>query len=299
MNRLSQIKPKEIKSPRVLIYGIEGVGKSKFGADAPKSIFISAEGGTNHLANATEMPNIKTFQDVLDGVKELIVSEHDFKTVVLDSADWIERLAHAQILHNTDKTIITVLGGYGSGYRKSESLHKELIEALTELHDKKNMNIVITAHYHVKTVKDPEAAQDYDAFEIKCHEYVSALWREWTDAVLFARFETAVKVDDDKRKGRAYGTDKRIMYTQKRPSFQAKNRFGLPFELDVSWESFQNAINQGGESVDDVLTDIAEFAAKVKDTATKDAVNLSVKSAGKDRAQLAKILNRLKVITKQ
>lgn len=297
--RLANIKKEKTEKPvRVLIYGIEGVGKSKFGADAPNSCVIGAEGGTDHLDNTFEIPNIKTFSDVLEAVKELTTGEHNFKSLMLDSADWIERMAHAEIC-GEGGNIITALKGYGAGYRRSETMHKELIDLLSELRAKRGMHIIVTAHYHVKTVKDPEATQDYDAFEIKCHEYVSALWREWVDAVLFARFETFVKKNEDSKKGLAFGTGNRIMYAEKRPAFYAKNRYGLPFEMDVSWNSFYAARLAGkGETVEQIMGDVNELHAKISDEATKKAVADAVTQAGTDKTRLYEILNRLRVITK-
>lgn len=308
MSRLTEIKTNNaIRPVRVLIYGIEGVGKSTFGARAPKPIFISAEGGTDEMFDASgkkvpTMPRITSFKEVGEAVKELLTEKHDYQTVVFDSADWIEKLAHAQIIGATGRSIITANGGYGAGYRESEKLHRELISDISRLREERGMNVVITAHYQVRTVKDPEATMDYDAFEIKCHELVSSLWREWVDCVLFARFRTLMRAGDDEKGTRtmALGDGERVMYTEKRPAFQAKNRYGLPFELPVGWKEFYAARVAGrdAESLDSIKKELSELYMKLKDEETRKVVYQHIEKAGFEIHALIPIRDRLRELTK-
>jgi len=64
--------------------------------------------------------------------------------------------------------------------------------------------------------------------------------REAADAVLFARFETELVKTNGKT--RAYGEGNRIMYTESRPGWDAKNRFDLPFCMPLDWKTFGDAI---------------------------------------------------------
>jgi hypothetical protein len=66
------------------------------------------------------------------------------------------------------------------------------------------------------------------------------LVREAADAVLFARFETELVKTNGKT--RAYGEGNRIMYTESRPGWDAKNRFNLPFCMPLDWKTFGDAI---------------------------------------------------------
>lgn len=300
MNWLDEVnKPRKPAPIRALIYGIEGVGKSTFGADAPSAIFISTEGGTSRIKGAKEMPRIKTWDDVMDAVSKLTKDKHPFKTLVIDSADWVEKIAHAKIIGESNKDIIRVNGGYGAGYRESEKMHKELIDALTELYQTRDMNVIVTAHYHVKTAKDPEAIQDYDTFQIKCHEFVSSLWREWCETILFARFETLVKADKDADKGRALGTGRRLMYTQQRPAFAAKNRFNLPFEMEVSWSEFEAKVKEFEEgmnpyTLESVTSELEACLKLISDETLVKRINVAINNACGDVDKLVKILQHAK-----
>jgi hypothetical protein len=300
MSFLNQIKYSKGKKPiRAMGYGIEGVGKTTFFAHAPSPVFISPEGGTDNLpddlkSRVAELPSMNSWDNVRAGVQELIVGKHSFQSLVIDSADWLEQLAHTSIIGKTNKTIITVNGGYGAGYRATQNMHTDLISDLSILRDKRGMNILVTAHYQVKTVKDPEAIQDYDSFQIKCQEFVSSLWREWVDALLFMRFETHVKADEDATKARAFGTGERVMYTEHRPSYQAKNRFGLPQQMKVDWNSFYEACGRSTVTYIEVLRkEVGELFEQLKDPAVKANVEAHVKENFDNAYELAAVKKRL------
>jgi hypothetical protein len=289
-----------------MAYGVEGVGKSTLGAKSDNPIFISPEGGTDQLTTVTgnpvdEIPNIKDWASLRAAVKSLISEPHDFKTAVLDSADWIEGLAHVKIIGSSGKTITTCNGGYGSGYRESQNMHQELISDLASLRDKRDMNIIVTAHAHVKPVKDPEMFHDYDSFEIKCHELVSSLWREWVDGLFFIRFRTYTKTLDDTQKARAMSDGKRVIHTVKQPAFQAKNRYGLEPEYEFTtgfWNTLIEKSKGFKETIESVNAEIADLWAVIPDQATKDLVTKTINETGNDIVRLKIIRSKLAVLTK-
>lgn len=293
------------KPCRVMIYGVEGVGKSTFGAMADAPVFITPEGGTDRLVNATgapvdEMPNVGSWDAVEAAIGLLLTEKHEHKTLVIDSADWLEKLCHAKIIADSKKSIITCNGGYGTGYRESEILHRKLIERLSLLREGRGMNIIVTAHAHVKPVKDPEMLEDYDCFEIKCHEMVSSLWREWVDALFFVRFRTFVKASEDTARARALGDDTRVLYTVKRPAFQAKNRYGMKPEYDFTkgfWEEFKKLAKPIEETLEQVQAEIIDLEKYIKDEKTKKIVAESIVSAKNQLSVLIPIRNRLKEVT--
>lgn len=305
------------KPVRIMIYGVEGTGKSTFGAKSEKPIFISAEGGNDQLTDAeghqlNEMLNVDTWDGMRAAVQSLIKEQHDYKTLVVDSADWIESLAHVKIIGASGKDIIRCNGGYGSGYRESQNLHKSLIDDLSILREKKGMNIVVTAHAHVKDVKDPSANADYQSFEIKCHEFVSALWREWVDGLFFVRFATFLK-SDDSSKARAFGDGSRVIYTVKQPAFQAKNRYEMPAEIKFTKEFWQELMKYARKEpyivADQSSTEhkkelsALELIKKINfliptiDEKTKKAAIESLAKAEQNTNKLLPILKRLEEIT--
>ena len=93
MSLLDQIEsqPKRIDGQpppvRVNVQGVDGIGKSTFGANAPSPIFIQAEDGLKFIDNAARFPVIETWNQLLQQVKTLIEESHDYQTVVIDTTD--------------------------------------------------------------------------------------------------------------------------------------------------------------------------------------------------------------------
>lgn len=290
---------------RVLIFGVEGAGKSTFGAKADSPIFISPEGGTDHLRSASggpvdEMLGVDTWDGVRAAIQSLVKEKHDFKTLVIDSADWLEKLAHKKIIGNTGLDIIRVNKGYGAGFRESESLHRQLLEQLSELRERRRMNIVITAHAHVKTVRDPSTFDDYDAFEIKCHDMVSSLYREWVDGLFFVKFSTFT-TSENTAKARAITDGKRKIYTVKQPAFQAKNRYGMPPEMDFTenfWNEFMKFAKKGvvAETAEELLSEAKLLLEKIQDEELKKNINSAFAKAGNQVQQIKPLVVRLREI---
>lgn len=294
------------KPVRVMVYGVEGVGKSTLGAKSEKPIFLSPEGGSDQLTDINgdpidEIDGLDTWDKLIEAIKWLTTNEHGYKTAVFDSADWIESLCHAKIIGPTNKSISTIDGGYGAGYRKSQAMHKDLIDQISILRDKCGMNIVVTAHAHVKAVKDPGMMEDYDSFEIKCHEMVSSLWREWVDGLFFVRFNTFVKTSDDTTKARAMTDGTRVIYTVKQPAFQAKNRYGMPPELEFTPDFWKELVKyaKGGireESIEQVSAEIDAMILKLDDQ-TKETVVKHLSESQGNVSKLVAIRNRLRQLT--
>ena len=107
---------RESKPPRLVIYGQEGVGKSTVGAAAPNPRFVQTEDGLGEIDTA-KFPLAKNLNDVLAALTALREEPHDFQTVVLDSADWLERLIWDQVCAEFGvRSIEKADGGYGKGY---------------------------------------------------------------------------------------------------------------------------------------------------------------------------------------
>lgn len=296
------------KPLRAIIYGLEGVGKTNFGAKSDKPIFINIEDRIDHLRDkdGNRLKHLgvpKTFDDVVNQLDYLFNTKHEFKSVVIDTADWLERLVHAKIIGTTNKTMATAEGGYGAGFQKAESMHIQIRDKLSKLRDERDMNIIITAHYQVRTVKDPESSADYQAFEIKCHDKVGSMWREWADVVLFARFETFVKDGENGEKTIARGTGKRVIQTEKRPTQQAKNCYGLPAEIPYDenfYENLMSFIRSKSDteikilSTDQLKSEINEMFLNISDESMKLTVKKAIDDALDDDKKINAIHKRMR-----
>src|SRR5688572_16219699 len=80
-----------IKPPRIVLYGVRGIGKTTFGASAPSPIFIRTEDGLAGLEVDT-FDLATSYQDVVQQIRHLIDAQHNYKTLVLDSMSVLEQL---------------------------------------------------------------------------------------------------------------------------------------------------------------------------------------------------------------
>lgn len=238
------LQTKKNKPPRIILYGVHGLGKSTFGSLAPSPVFIQTEDGLDSL-DVPAFPLAKSFSEVMGYIGELAEQDHEFKTLVIDSVDWLEPLIWAQVCaeHNVD-SIEKVLKGYGKGYTEALNVWAQYIDALNYLRDEKGMMIIQLSHTHVKRFENPET-DAYDRYEMKINAKAAGKLMEHSDIVLFANYYTATKTEDGgfKERKRAIGSGERILYTTERPAFTAKNRYDLPDEIPFSKDgSYWNTI---------------------------------------------------------
>ena len=260
---LAQVKKGRITLPHfALLYGVDGVGKTSWAADAPKAVFIGTEQGFGQL-DVARFPTPKNFQEVLATVQLLINEQHDYETLAVDSLDWLEPLVHRHACEKFGWKNIED-PGYGKGYVAANDAWLELIGLLKRLRQK--MNVILIAHATIKTFTDPEQNVAYDRYQLKlagsgAKTDASALWREAVDCVLFANFEVSTTQAKGERKAKAFGDGSRVLYTERRPAFDAKNRYSLPFELPLSWEEYAKACEATGASAED---EVKQLAAALK-----------------------------------
>jgi DNA polymerase III delta prime subunit len=293
MSLLSQVKRGKVKVPHlVLIYGPDGVGKSTFAADAPNPIFLGTEKGTSNL-NVARFPSPKSFTDVLAAVTELTTDKHEYQTLVIDSLDWLEPVVWEAVIKQDGRatSIEDVGGGYGKGYVLALRMWQQLKTALEILREKRDMNIVLIAHSQVKTFQDPTLNAGYDRYQLKLNDKAAALFREFVDTVLFANYEVLTHKDGSKT--RAVGDGARFLFTERRPAFDAKNRWGLPFKLDLDWAPYAQGVDAGHAEDSALLKARILELAKEAEPAIQAKVESYLKDAGDDPAKLAKLENKL------
>ena len=241
---------RENKPPRIMIYGSEGVGKSTFGASAPNAIFVQTEDGLGEI-NCRKFPLAHNLSEVLAELTALRDEPHEYLTVVIDSVDWLERLIFDEVCKEFGvRSIEKADGGYGKGYVHALTHWRKIIALLQELRDKRGMMVILVAHAKVERFEDPENAA-YDRYTPRLHKHAASLIAEWVDAVLFANKKFRVSKDgNDRAVATPIGADggERVIRTVGSPACIAKNRFGLPGEIPLSWTAFINAYQKVQEA---------------------------------------------------
>lgn len=226
------------KAQKVVLYGVEGIGKSTFASHFPDALFIDTEGSTAHL-DVARLPDPTSWQMLIDEVKHVRDNPDLCKTLVIDTADWAEKLCAGFICARGKKTGIEDFG-YGKGYVYLAEEFGRLLNLLTEVIDR-DIHVVLTAHAIMRKFEQPDEMGAYDRWELKLQRRTGPLVKEWADMILFANYKTIVVQSEGKPKAQG---GKRVMYASHHPCWDAKNRQGLPDEMDFSFEAISHVFNK-------------------------------------------------------
>ena len=224
---------------RLCSYGPEGVGKSTFASKFPEPLFIDVEGGTKQL-DVARFPTPATWADLLEEIDAVIEEPDVCRTLVIDTIDRAESLLIAAMLKESGKSSIEDYG-YGKGWTLlQERFLKDFLNRLDRV-IAKGVNVVLLAHAQMRKLESPEDPP-YDRWELKVSKKVAPIVKEWADILLFMNYE--VMVIEENNRTKAKGQAKRKMHANHRPTYDAKNRYGLPDDMDLSFEPLR-AIYEG------------------------------------------------------
>ena len=217
---------------RCVVYGTEGIGKSTLAAAFPSPVILDTEEGTHHLDVARVA--IGSWDELRSAVAEIGTSRGEFRTVVIDSADWAERLLIESICKTERKKSIEEFG-FGKGYTHVAEGFGRFLSACDGLIGM-GLHVVFVAHSAVKRTSPPDLTDGFDRWELKLTKQVAPLLKEWCDALLFANYETRTVEGTDGRT-KAIGGKRRVIHTERAAAFDAKNRYGLepvlPMEIEA------------------------------------------------------------------
>ena len=225
---------------KVVLYGVEGIGKSTFASRFPSAVFIDTEGGTKRL-DVRRLPAPASWQMLLDEVSAVAAGSVDCRTLVLDTADWAEKLCMAAICARFKVKGIEDFG-YGKGYTYVKEDFARLLDALDKV-IASGRHVVVTAHAQITRFEQPDAVGSYDRWSMKTSKQVAPLLREWCDMLLFANYKTVVEKAGagPAARHKASGAQ-RVLCTTHHACWDGKNRFGLPDEVPFDYESIRAVI---------------------------------------------------------
>lgn len=293
-NLLSKIKKGPTKlPPKIMLIGVEGVGKSTAGASMPNPIFVCGESGLvgpqfDGIPNFTP----ENWKDILDFCEELAATPGDFRTLVIDTLDWVEPMLYAHVCAEGKQKNIECFG-YGKGYVLAQQEARKLLVALDKV-NRAGLNILLLSHSQLRKVQNV-LGDDYDHFESKLNAKVGGIFKEWADAVLFARFETFVENKDGKVK--AYGGSTRVVETTHSAAWDAKNRYGLPEQMPLDMLAILSAMDGNGGDAKAAEIELRGLLERLpKDKADKTLKWLETPRSVVD---LQKVLNNVKNAIKE
>lgn len=136
-------KPAMIESRlKALFYGSAGVGKTMAAIQFPKPYIIDTEGSTNKPQYVKAIDKVDgavlmtvDFDEMVNEVRELLTSKHEYKTLVIDSLT----LLYNDLLEKAERKVGT---DFGRHYGEANKRMKQLLNLLFRL----DMNVIITSH---------------------------------------------------------------------------------------------------------------------------------------------------------
>ena len=246
MSSISKIKNSgKPLPPRVLLFGDSGVGKTSTAALAYKPVILGTEDGTG-LLKVPCFPLAKRLDDVTDSVQSLLVEDHGFKTLVIDSVDGVEHLSDRSVCDRHGKEFMSDFAYY-KGNVESLGRMERLLHDLDHLRAEKSMQIILISHSIRVTVEDPTIGA-FDRMEPNLYKKFVPLVVAWSDVCAFMDFEKVITNKGDKESSRTVRTTRksasnsRVIHFQDDGSFIAKNRRGLPSSLNVDVDEGWSAV---------------------------------------------------------
>lgn len=226
---------KSTNPPIILIYGVDGVGKTSLAAEFPDALYVPTAG--ERTPEGIDLPTpgiIETFNDLKGVFGELLTEDHEFKTVIVDSLDGLEPLMHAETcvrigatsIDSNDKGSPT---SFGRGYVEADVEWNEFMGACRALAER-GVAVVLLAHPEIVRFDSP-ITDPYARYQVKLHKRAAALVREQSDIVAFINYRVSIKTKEvapKKEVAHAEGGKERIIHLTEAAGFVAKSRYLTP-----------------------------------------------------------------------
>lgn len=219
------IKQATPTAPKLMIYGLSGVGKSTLASKLKNPIFIDMEGGLNYM-DVARTPTLTSYEAVFRMLGELYqaadAGKREYDTIVVDSVDWLVRKIVEQAAGINKKNLTETLnrsnGGYGNGKQVLENhIRTSLLPLLVHL-NKQGYGICLIAHADRKVLMNAEG-NDVEQITPKIDVNTMNVFVEWCDNVFYLKKDIA---------------GERVLVLESDDSALAKNRLGLTGEVKLS-----------------------------------------------------------------
>lgn len=227
--------------PKMIVYGTPGVGKTTFAASAG-ALLLDCENGAGAVPGLTRTPYLRSWPEVEGWLRELAAKPPEgLGVIAIDTLDWLVQRIVEFVVMDLDKkgkgevtnTLSSAHGGY---FKAREIVHnivnRDLLPMLNTITER-GVAVILLAHAANTKMTTPEGF-DVRLAAPDIPQWIAPTFIEWADAVLFAWRET---------------DGSRVLTTEGTNTVTAKNRYGMPSRLGLSWSEVAGAI-QRESSVD-------------------------------------------------
>ncbi len=220
------IKQATPTAPKLMLYGMPGVGKSTLASKLKNPIFIDLEGGLNYM-DVPRTPTLTTYKQAMYALNDLYnaaeAGKREYDTIVIDSVDWLVRkvVETAAGIENTkdglQQTLNRSNGGYGNGKQVLENhIRTSFLPFLVKLNNH-GYGICLIAHADRKILMSADGS-DVEQIAPKIDVNTMNVFVEWCDNILFLKKDIA---------------GDRVLVLESDDVALAKNRLGLTGEVKL------------------------------------------------------------------
>ena len=187
------LKGQTLTAPKLMLYGLSGVGKSSLAAKLKNPIFLDFEGGLNYLGVDRTPQNLdldEFYRDLIELYHTAEAGKRVYDTIVIDSVDWLVRKVVEKAAgidkHNLTETLNRSNGGYGNGKQVLENQIRTMLLPLLVSLNKQGYGICLVAHAERKDLMDADGV-DTERIAPKIDVNTMNTFVEWCDNVFYLK----------------------------------------------------------------------------------------------------------------
>jgi len=238
-----------MSAPKGIIYGSIGVGKTIFGLNASKRFVLNCENGAVYTKKGVT-DYLRTWNEMQPWLEAIAYEEHDYKTFVVDTIDWLLRRIEEHVSGTDGKgkgleaTLNRSHGGYGNGKQVLMNyVYQEVLPLLDKMVER-GISVVLLAHAARQNFTNIDGIT-IEKSSPDIHPVLQTTFVEWSD------FVGAAKVEGDDR----------VLFLTETSQFLAKNRYGIVDPIRFDWDEFCGAIGNNFKKLTSEL--LKEQSAKI------------------------------------
>lgn len=187
------LKGQTLTAPKLMLYGLSGVGKSSLAAKLKNPLFLDFEGGLNYLGvdRTPQYLDLDEFyKDLIELYRKAEAGKRVYDTIVIDSVDWLVRKVVEKAAgidkHNLTETLNRSNGGYGNGKQVLENQIRTMLLPLLVSLNKQGYGICLVAHAERKDLMDADGV-DTERIAPKIDVNTMNTFVEWCDNVFYLK----------------------------------------------------------------------------------------------------------------
>lgn len=265
---LSQKKASQVLSPPIVVlYGGPGIGKTAFGVGCDASTNYLT-GKSNHILMNVDFrggdrltcqrlfdTQIEGMKDLMEGFKALAEQKHSFSWLCIDDVSTLEELFVNEVCKECKVSELSKVE-YGKGYELAKVKWFQFFDCIKGLQEEKKIGIILLAHSKVEAFKDPTTGENFNRFDLQMDKRSKDIIKKSVDLIGFAHKKTYTRQVDSgfgKKENIAVGDAKRIIsFAPDIESFESKDRFNMPKEIDLDFSIFEVEISKFFQTLDSV-----------------------------------------------